>query len=226
SVHPGSIAFHTLSQHPQLLSGIETHAFLFNDLLMTGKKQQPDRSKQNYLIPHADKIVTFDVFMLNLRIKEKSCFNQKGVLTNAQAIKEYFERNSFEQFCINYCNEKLQQFFNERILKEDQILYEREGLNVKKITYMDNQDCIGFNESSEITLLGAFHIVGKYMKKLFVGRSHYKRKNKFRCTAADQHYEVMLTQSKRPRFQVKTGWAFVHPLTDIIRSGSHVKSLL
>lgn len=58
-------------------------------------------------------------------------------------ISEYFQVNSFEQFCINYCNEKLQQFFNERILKDEQELYKREGLSVKKIEFVDNQDCIG-----------------------------------------------------------------------------------
>ena len=60
---------------------------------------------------------------------------------------EYFPVNSFEQFCINYCNEKLQQFFNERILKEEQLLYEKEGLGVKKIVYVDNQDCIDLIEA-------------------------------------------------------------------------------
>ncbi|CAB4065257.1 MYO6 [Lepeophtheirus salmonis] len=60
---------------------------------------------------------------------------------------EYFTVNSFEQFCINYCNEKLQQFFNQRILKEEQMLYEKEGLGVKKISFVDNQDCIDLIES-------------------------------------------------------------------------------
>eukprot|EP00096_Caligus_rogercresseyi_P001057 TRINITY_DN1165_c0_g1_i1.p1 TRINITY_DN1165_c0_g1~~TRINITY_DN1165_c0_g1_i1.p1 ORF type:complete len:1290 (+),score=487.80 TRINITY_DN1165_c0_g1_i1:159-4028(+) len=60
---------------------------------------------------------------------------------------EYFTVNSFEQFCINYCNEKLQQFFNQRILKEEQALYEKEGLGVKKISFVDNQDCIDLIEA-------------------------------------------------------------------------------
>ena len=60
-----------------------------------------------------------------------------------QMIAEYFEENSFEQFCINYCNEKLQQFFNERVLREEQDLYSKEGLGVHEVTYADNQDCIG-----------------------------------------------------------------------------------
>ena len=40
---------------------------------------------------------------------------------------EVFDNNSFEQFCINYCNEKLQQLFIELVLKQQQEEYEREG---------------------------------------------------------------------------------------------------
>ena len=58
-----------------------------------------------------------------------------------KTIQSKWNENIFSIF--SYCNEKLQQFFNERILKEEQILYEREGLGLKKIHYIDNQDCIG-----------------------------------------------------------------------------------
>ena len=60
---------------------------------------------------------------------------------------EIFGKNSFEQFCINYCNEKLQQFFNQRILKDEQELYKKEGLGVKNVNFVDNQDCIDLIET-------------------------------------------------------------------------------
>ncbi|CAH1101832.1 unnamed protein product, partial [Psylliodes chrysocephalus] len=68
---------------------------------------------------------------------------------------EFFTVNSFEQFCINYCNEKLQQFFNDMILKYEQELYKREGLSVPEIQFVDNQDCIDLIETKKgvLTLL-------------------------------------------------------------------------
>ena len=66
---------------------------------------------------------------------------------------EYFTVNSFEQFCINYCNEKLQQFFNQRILKDEQELYVKEGLGVKNVSFVDNQDCIDLIESKQSGIL-------------------------------------------------------------------------
>uniref|UniRef100_A0A671U759 Myosin IG n=1 Tax=Sparus aurata TaxID=8175 RepID=A0A671U759_SPAAU len=52
---------------------------------------------------------------------------------------EIFDNNSFEQFCINYCNEKLQQLFIELILRQEQGEYQREGITWQHIDYFNNQ---------------------------------------------------------------------------------------
>lgn len=51
---------------------------------------------------------------------------------------EVFPRNSFEQFIINYCNERLQQVFIDLVLKTAQEEYEREGIEWVHINYFNN----------------------------------------------------------------------------------------
>ncbi|KAG8122494.1 hypothetical protein E2320_017991 [Naja naja] len=52
---------------------------------------------------------------------------------------EVFQHNSFEQFCINYCNEKLQQLFIELTLKSEQEEYEAEGIAWEPVQYFNNK---------------------------------------------------------------------------------------
>ena len=55
---------------------------------------------------------------------------------------ESFQVNSFEQLCINYCNEALQQQFNAFVLKNEQEEYEREGIEWSFIEFPENQDVL------------------------------------------------------------------------------------
>ncbi|KFP87563.1 Unconventional myosin-Ih, partial [Acanthisitta chloris] len=52
---------------------------------------------------------------------------------------EVLDTNSFEQFCINYCNEKLQQLLIEMTLKAEQEEYEVEGIEWEPIPYFNNK---------------------------------------------------------------------------------------
>ncbi|XP_062389789.1 unconventional myosin-Ib isoform X2 [Sardina pilchardus] len=69
---------------------------------------------------------------------------------------EIFEDNSFEQFIINYCNEKLQQIFIELTLREEQEEYVREGIEWTTIEYFNNAiicDLIENNQNGILAML-------------------------------------------------------------------------
>lgn len=73
--------------------------------------------------------------------KKSSKSNFIGVL-DIYGFESYEDGNSFEQFCINYANERLQNSFNNYVFKLEQAEYQKEEIPFEKIQFYDNSPCI------------------------------------------------------------------------------------
>ncbi|XP_078115347.1 unconventional myosin-Vb [Sander vitreus] len=100
---------------------------------------------------------------------------------------ETFDRNSFEQFCINYANEKLQQQFNRHVFHLEQEEYVREELAWSRIEFSDNQQCINLIEGQ----LGLFDLLDEECRMPKGSDESWVQK------LYDQH----LTNKPHPHFQ-------------------------
>mmetsp|Transcript_5283 Transcript_5283/g.18772 ORF Transcript_5283/g.18772 Transcript_5283/m.18772 type:complete len:1168 (+) Transcript_5283:321-3824(+) len=66
---------------------------------------------------------------------------------------EIFEKNSFEQTCINYANEKLQQHFNAHTFRDEEALYRHEGIAFQSVPFIDNGPVLDLLEKKPDGLL-------------------------------------------------------------------------
>ncbi|MCJ1469968.1 Myosin type-2 heavy chain 1 [Pseudocyphellaria aurata] len=118
---------------------------------------------------------------------------------------EHFAKNSFEQFCINYANEKLQQEFNQHVFKLEQEEYLREEIDWTFIDFSDNQPCIDLieakmgilsllDEESRLPMGSDEHFVTKLHHNFTDGKSNFYKKPRFGKSAFTVcHYAIDVT---------------------------------
>ncbi|KAJ3023781.1 UNVERIFIED_CONTAM: Myosin type-2 heavy chain 1 [Siphonaria sp. JEL0065] len=118
---------------------------------------------------------------------------------------EHFKKNSFEQFCINYANEKLQQEFNQHVFKLEQEEYVKEKIAWSFIDFNDNQPCIDLienklgildllDEESRLPSGADSSLITKYYQRFAVPTQKFFEKPRFGQSAFTiKHYATDVT---------------------------------
>lgn len=79
-------------------------------------------------------------------------------------VYHFFLPHSFEQFCINYANENLQQFFVQHIFKLEQEEYNSENINWQHIEFVDNQDTLDLIAIKQLNIMALIDEESKFPK--------------------------------------------------------------
>ncbi|NXA94148.1 MYO1A protein, partial [Melanocharis versteri] len=107
---------------------------------------------------------------------------------------EIFQDNGFEQFVINYCNEKLQQIFILMTLKEEQEEYVREGIQWTPVEFFDNSIICNLIENSTSGILAMLD--EECLRPGVVNEDTFLTKLN-QLFATHKHYESKETQNAR-----------------------------
>ena len=125
---------------------------------------------------------------------------------------ETFKKNVFEQFCINYCNESLQQQFNRFVFKLEQQEYIREGIRWDMIEFQDNQDTLDLIEkrnSGILTILDEQCRLGmRCNDKTFVSAVYDK------CMSGNTRFGADRKQKSQGKFTIRHYAGIVEYSTD------------
>ncbi|KAI4459898.1 myosin [Holotrichia oblita] len=169
--------------------------------------QEASRTRDTLCKTLYSRLFTWLINRINDIIKSKHLGKRKvlGVLDFYGF--EMFEKNSFEQLMINYCNEKLQQFIISATLKDEQEEIIKEGLEWTRIEYFNNINICQLLEHENhgiLSLLDESHVLcdQTYLTRVeqcCAGHSH--------CLAADPSLPTL-------SFQIRH---FAGPVTYTVR---------
>jgi len=114
---------------------------------------------------------------------------------------ECFKHNTFEQLCINYANEKLQQRFTQDVLASVQLEYEREGIDWVTIDFEDNEPCLKMIEGrlgllaiieEETARSSTDQKMSNKLEKILMDNKYFHKPRLVRCGFEIKHYAGMV----------------------------------